>query len=284
MPTRLFSLFAAGLLALTPLHAQTARPVFAYTSLADAEALDVVSRYFTERDYISVLLAQRIPELGERIPRLQQYKMVESLPKLCQFVEKGCQDKEAGLLIYDIESWAATPLEEQNDPVGSINRGAAITRQPGCQAFGVAPSRAYLSRHGDSACAAQMGPDVAYIHWENLDVLVIQAQGMMRPNCYDRFGTRNYERFVGSITRYARGRNPRLKVFAELSFRYASASQMAEVIDRLGGSVTGYYLALPSSMDNCRYCSATELESLLARYRQPRQGALPTTIRNRSQD
>jgi hypothetical protein len=107
---------------------------------------------------------------------------------------------------------------------------------------------------------------------------------MLRPNCYDRFGTRNYGRFVESITRYARERNPHLKVFAELSFRYASANQMAEVIDRLGLSVTGYYLALPSGMDNCRYCSAAELESLLVRYRQPRQNASTTTIRNRPQD
>lgn len=277
MLIRFFSLLAASLFLLTPLHAQNARPVFAYTSLADAEALEVINRYFTDRDYISVLIAQRIPDLGDRIPKLQQYKMVESLSKLGNFADKGCREKEAGMLIYDIESWDATPVDEQSDPVLSINRAADLTRQSGCQAFGTAPSRAYLSGNGDGACTAQMGPAVAHINWEKIDVLVIQAQGMLRQNCYSRFGTRNYERFVGSISRYARNRNPRLKVFAELSFRYSSASQMMEAIDRLEGSVTGYYLALPAGMENCRYCTASELESLLSRYRQARPASSAMT-------
>lgn len=245
-------------------------PFFAFTAMGDREAMVVVNRYFKRGDFLNSKIAERFPGLSKRIGRDNLYRLVATLDDVSSLVDEGCsREGGPGLIVYDIEEWDATPVSEKDSPPKSIANGARLVRSSGCHRYATAPARSYLSTLDDT-CDAKAGNLLADINWSQVDVLIVQAQGLLRKRCFEQFGVSNYGHYVSAVTKFVKQKNPKIRVIAEYSFRHTSPAIMSASIDSLANIVDAFYLAYPAGQfSQCPYCTAGHLESLLARYRRP---------------
>ena len=133
----------------------------------------------------------------------------------------------------------------------------------------MAPGRAHLTGH-TRTCFAGVGHLPRGVQWRDMAVFVIQSQGMLRPNCLNRDpGMVEFTKLVTEMTRMAKQANPQILVFAEVSFNRSPAPQIIQAIDRVRNVVDGIYIAYPNEGNKCEYCNPRDLETVLARYRQP---------------
>lgn len=262
------SLLAAMCFGTSYAAARSEAPVFAFTTTSP-EVLAVVDRYFREDDYVSWGVARNRPKLGRRIGRDHRYKLVPSLVELSDWAGRSCGAEDTpGLVIYDNEEWEETPPVEKVDIAESIRKGARLVKASTCQKYGIAPARAFLS-NTDRACFSAPRGIIHDIAWKEIDVLIIQGQGLLRDKCMRAYDTRNYVAYVSELARVARSANPNIVVFAEVSFNRSSPETIMRAIDTTKDFVDGFYLAYPK-INNCMFCSVDGLERVLSRYRVPR--------------
>jgi hypothetical protein len=148
-------------------------------------------------------------------------------------------------VLYDIEGWEATPLDQRRDPVRAIERFAALADRRGLRLI-VAPHPSLAAVDG-ATCPAGAGEseDDAFLRCGILgaaarvaDVVEIQAQGV-------EGSPEAYRRSVEAGTRQIRAANPDCAVIAGLSIRpgedaetvFAAWSAVRDVVD-------GYYLSI----------------------------------------
>jgi hypothetical protein len=243
------------------------RPWFAFAG-RDAAALDVVNRYFRRGDFLNVNSARNRPELRTRIGHARIFRLSPSLRDVSAWASRPCEVPDsAGLILYDIEGWEATPAAEKGDVSASIEKASTIVRGVRCREFGIAPAREYLT--GDPRqCSIGVGSVPAAVQWRHVKVFVIQAQGLLRKNCVRTGGIEAYTRLVAEQAAIARAGRADVVVLAEVSFNRSAPDVIVRAIQATQGVVDGFYLAYPHG-PNCPYCSPADLEYVLSQFRPP---------------
>jgi hypothetical protein len=148
-------------------------------------------------------------------------------------------------VMYDLERWRASPLEEQQDPATYFRRFAELARAHELRVI-ITPHQSLMSTPG-GVCTANPGePETdAYVRCEiavhaalAADVVETQAQGMQdRPE--------DYRDFVEATAAQARAANPDVRVIAGLSVRReAHEGTLLDAWSAVRGIVDGYYLSI----------------------------------------
>ena len=243
--------------------------MFSMANPSDPGVFPVLETYFQSIDYVSVGVATADPSLAQRVGNAHQYQLPPSLSSVERQTNYGCSTGIPGLIIYDIEHWAATPQSEQNDPTGSIAQGANVVHAAGCGlSYATAPDGQFMGLPPVS-CTPDLSTSIYQgIDWTQVDFLNIQAQRILSDNCGGAQNMANYVNFVTTIANYARVQNPNIIVSSQLSFRYTPPDTMVSAIQDLSGVTDGFYFAYPdNSSIPCNYCSAANLQSVLQAFR-----------------
>jgi hypothetical protein len=119
-------------------------------------------------------------------------------------------------VLYDIEKWPATPLDEQRSPQSYMRRFSALARAHGLLPI-LAPARDLALVPGGS-CAKRGSENLseAYIRCglagadQGAAALVVQSQA-------EEFNVTAFRHFVAAVARQARAGNPRIDVLAQLA-------------------------------------------------------------------
>jgi hypothetical protein len=234
-----------------------------FATVQEREAVtDVLVHYLRPTDYLSAALKRQEPTLAPA----QTYLLASSLVEVERASGNGCRD--ANLVIYDGEHWAATPLDEQMNLPAAIARGSAIAAQTGCHKYGVAPDGVFLGVVPDR-CEYHMARGImANIDWRGIGLFDIQVQALLNNRCGSTNATDNYVNSVTEIARFAKATEQRPLIAAQLSLRDTPPERMIESIGRLRCTVDGFYIAYPSSGPlPCRYCSPSNLAMVLQKIR-----------------
>ncbi len=246
---------------------EAARPWFAFAS-RDEAALGVINRYFRRGDFLNINTARMQPELRDRIGQDRVFRLSASLEDVTEWAGKPCNDRNsASIIFYDIEGWEATPMQEKADLRGSVARAGEIVKSSGCRTYGIAPGRAYLTGH-TRQCEIGVGQLPRGVDWRNVQVFLIQSQGLLAQRCVRRNGVEVYRRFLQDMAGLARAANPQIVVLGEVSFRRSRPDVIVQAIDATKGIVDGYYVAYPVT-EKCPDCTPANLEYVLSRYRTP---------------
>ena len=151
-----------------------------------------------------------------------------------------------GMLLYDLEHWALTPLWEQNNPVQAIAQAAAIAHGAGLR-FGVTPDMkftgwSYLgAKHG---CAFTLSNGVVPgVNWAQVDALTLELQ---RPANFACSPNGNFSQMVSVVTQVAnivRQQNPNIYINAEFSLGEEPPSTIIAAANSIKSIVNGIYVA-----------------------------------------
>lgn len=245
-----------------------------YSAIAPREAPEVVSRFFTARDYARV--DSQPP--GRTVDRAHLYALPTSLrdewagyPGVRHWIREGCGEGTPGLVIYDLEFRSLSPPEEQRDFVGATKRAAEMVESTGCHSFGIAPGATPLFGLDPQTCTYDLEEGLhERMPWSRIDLLDIQAQRLIGDHCVDREGLETYDELIGELGARVRERNPEIKVFAQVSFRDTPPERMVEAIALVSDDIDGIYFSYPSTHATipCDYCSPRNLEVLLTALNQ----------------
>lgn len=223
----------------------------------------VLTRYFTERDYIGFILREASPELRSKIAISHTFAIPGSIDKARQYAAGS----EVGLVMYDIEHWAATPAEEQRDPVAAIASASDAVRAYQGKRFGITPDGQFIGIVAGKCALDESKNILPQVNMTKLDFVQFQAQRLLSDRCVQEGdGVKLYLSLVKANVREAKARNPRILTLAQFSFRYTPPQRMIEMIRALSGVVDGFYLAYPATIlgTRCEYCSPENLEKVLA--------------------
>jgi len=222
----------------------------------------VLARYFTERDYIGSILREASPELRSKIGISHTFAIPGGIDKARQYAAGS----EVGLVLYDIEHWAATPAEEQKDPAAAIARASDAVRAYQGKRFGITPDGQFIGIVAGK-CAVDGSKNILpRIDMTKLDFVQFQAQRLLSDRCVQEGdGVKLYLSLVRAKAGDAKARNPKILTVAQFSFRYTPPERMIEMIRALSGAVDGFYLAYPATIlgTRCEYCSPQNLERVL---------------------
>ena len=223
--------------------------------------------YVRGQDYLSERLATEFPEVGKRVDPAHVYVLPPSLKAVERHIASRCAGG-AGLIVYDGEHWQDTPEDEQADMPGAIARGKTLARGGGCQ-YGVAPDGQFVGLLPKS-CSYDLNDAIhRRVDWSDIALFNVQAQRLLSDSCVAQGGLDSYVRFVGTVAREVRAKSANTKISAQLSFRYTPPQRMLAAIDRLRGSVDGFYIAYPSNVGpSCTYCSPQNLAQVLKGLRE----------------
>jgi len=148
-------------------------------------------------------------------------------------------------VLYDIEKWSATPLNEQRSPQAYMLRFSALAREHGLLPI-LAPARDLALVPG-STCGKQGSENLsqAYVRCglatadTGAAALVVQAQA-------EEFNVPAYRHFVAVVAQQARAGNPRIAVLAQLATaplgQPASLAQLVAAARSVHGLVQGFSL------------------------------------------
>lgn len=147
-------------------------------------------------------------------------------------------------ILYDIEHWSRTPLEEQQTPILSV--GEASRRvHAGSLKYGITPDAPFLIENYEQ------------IQWTEVDFLGMQLQRFSQ-------NTTEFSGHVKNISSYVKAANPSTQVFVQLSFRFTDSAEMIAAIEGARPWVDGYIIAyLPSSTSCLPDCNPQALAEVL---------------------
>ena len=158
----------------------------------------------------------------------------------------GRVPSDVRVVMYDPEAWAATPVDEQADPVASMRAFGHLARSHGYLAV-ITPHPNLATVH-DAACGARPGEALedAFLRCgiegeaaRYADVVEVQAQSLEGDPA-------TYRRFVTAAAAQARAANPGVLVLSGLSTNYASdPSTLYDAWRSVLGTVDGHYLNVP---------------------------------------
>lgn len=148
-------------------------------------------------------------------------------------------------VLYDPEAWAATPLEEQQNPFAAMERFAALGHKLGLKVIitpgltlPAAEAAVCPRREGESDVDAYLRCGIARDAGAVADVVEVQAQTLQGdPDAYLEF--------VKEAAQQARDANPDVAVLAGLRVRSEESVEDAERTWAAAvGTVDGHYLAM----------------------------------------
>lgn len=168
--------------------------------------------------------------------------------------ERFAADVEAGAIpdgvrvaMYDPEGWERTPMDERLDPIGSIQRFAALARSNAYEVMitphanlVTVPGSPHAPKRGESREDAYLRSGIIEAAAASADAVETQAQKMQDdPNAY--------RAFVAQTARVARGANPDVQVLSGLSTHPgypATVEMLTEAWRSVSDVVDGHYLSL----------------------------------------
>jgi hypothetical protein len=157
------------------------------------------------------------------------------------------------------------------DPLGSIASAMQMIHAGGCDQAGILPYGQFwgAAPMATATCQFNLG-DSPYqqVNWAAIDRLDIQGEWLLSDECIGKTSVGDYVRLVSTVAGYVRAKNPKIAVFAQISFRFTPPSTMIQAIQQMSGLVDGFLLAYPLNPANeHKYCTAQNLESGLSAFR-----------------
>ncbi len=220
----------------------------------DLEAIAYVKNAFNENDYLRA-------DIGNG--RSINFVLPASIFQISKHATNYCA-KTKGMVIYDPEHWDATPKEELADLGRSAHDAVSLTRNSGCQSFGIAPDGITIGVQPQT-CIASVSETINKVDWRKIDLVVIQGQRLLSDQCVKCNQTTTYSEFVKNWAIELKRRNPDIKIFSSMSFRHTDAATMDEALMRVRPYIDGLYLAYPKStaQNECKYCTVDQLKAVV---------------------
>jgi hypothetical protein len=170
-----------------------------------------------------------------------------SYARFAEDVAAGSIPGDVRVVMYDPESWEATPLEERVDPLGSIEAFCSLARSQGYFVL-VTPHPNLVSvagsphgpRAGETREVAYLRSGIVEVSAANADAVETQAQTLQRDPAA-------YRAFVAATARLARDVKPDVQVLSGLSTHPgypATPEMMAGAWASVRDVVDGHYLSL----------------------------------------
>jgi hypothetical protein len=106
------------------------------------------------------------------------------------------------------------------------------------------------------------------VNWTAIVRLDIQGEWLLSDECIGKTSAADYVKLVSTVPGYVRAKNPKIAVFAQISFRFTPPSTMIQAMRQMSGLVDGFLLAYSLNPANERkYSAAQNLESVLSAFR-----------------
>jgi Ni,Fe-hydrogenase maturation factor len=182
----------------------------------------------------------------DAFPNEKKIILVQSLDNMTLATNfAGQYNNTDPIIVYDIEHWSRTPLEERVTPVRSIMEGADIVHEAGFK-YGVAPDADYLlDRYKE-------------INWKKIDFVDMQLQRYSQdPETYAA-----YTEQVGS---FIKSKNPQIELFVQISLGRADYQESIKLLQLVSDAVDGIFIVyIPESgLASNRYPSEQVAERTL---------------------
>jgi hypothetical protein len=207
-----------------------------FTFVSDEESMNIIRRHYSHNSsdekpnpYILQSIRALHPFqspaawLFEEFPDRKKMIIVQSLGNMTDSIELGRKFDNVSHIVYDIENWDRTALEERENPVLAISNGSRIAHAAGFK-YGITPDAPFLLNN------------YMKIDWTEVDFLGMQLQ---------RFSgnVTEYSNYAKQISEHVRSQNPEIEIFAQLSFRFTSTNDMIAAIEGSKDFVDGYVVA-----------------------------------------
>lgn len=235
-----------------------------FTFVSDEESMDIIRKHYSynssydEKPSPYVLQSIRALHPSEspsvwlfnEFPDRKKMIIVQSLGNMTDSIELGRKFDNVSHIVYDIENWDRTALQERENPVLAISNGSRIVHAAGFK-YGITPDAPFLLNN------------YMKINWTEVDFLGMQLQ---------RFSDNSteYSNYAKQISEHVRSQNPEIEIFAQLSFRFTGADDMIAAIEGSKDFVDGYIVAyLPDPdgdgiFDSCiTTCTPDDLDQVL---------------------
>src|SRR5262245_54537186 len=170
-----------------------------------------------------------------------------SLARFEADVEARAIARDVRVAMYDAEGWERTPMGERLDPIGSIERFAALARSRGYQVVITphanlvsVPGSPHAPRRAETREEAYLRSGIVEVAAANADAVETQSQKLQND-------PKAYRAFVVDTVRLARDANPDVEMLSGLSTHpgYPATVEMLTVAWRsVRDVVDGHYLSL----------------------------------------
>jgi hypothetical protein len=252
-----------ALVAATVAVANAAAPAFLFDAVADPNVYPVLDKYFRSEDFAGIRMLSADPHLGQILDRSHQVDLADSMARIEADLQLGCGAGSPGTILYQL---TVGPGELAAAP-GAIAGAAGKIRSSGCHLVGILPSAEFWGHTAGCQFKLAASP-YRQVDWTAIDRLDIQGEGMLSDACIGTSSVQEYLQFVSTITAYVRGRNPRIAVYAQLSFRFTPAATMVRAIAAMSSVVDGFLLSYPlnPSLEH-KYSTAQNLQAVLGAFR-----------------
>lgn len=195
-----------------------------FTLANDGETMKVMRQHYsqTDRNHYVMHSIRSLPEplwLYDAFPTHRKMIIVQSLDNITDAINLE-RHHDLNMIIYDIEQWERTPELKHTDPSLLITVGADAVHQAGIR-YGITPD------------ALTLIDNYKKINWSKTDFLGMQLQRFSQD-------VSEYSRLAEEIATFARSKNPNIEIFTQLSFRFADADDMIEVIESVKDNVDGF--------------------------------------------
>lgn len=224
----------------------------------DSDAYTILAQYATPNTNITWPIYHRDPAIESKVAPSQTIFYASSLAQ----VSSGAQTSvKPPWEFYDIEHWSATPLTEQQDPVGSIAKAAQIAHAAG-KKFGVSPDGIYM---GVTRCTFEMSLSIIpQVDWTRIDELNIQGQHLASDNTCSKVGSASFQYMVDQVASYVMSKNPNIRISAQLSMRDSSPARLIAAANAVYGTANVIHISDPDTSYSCVYCTLSDLSAVLA--------------------
>jgi len=213
-----------------------------FTTSMDDDLINLLQKQQTEADDIVIGSETKYFKHFEGNRKVMGGPSLHHLQKAIELADSS--PYKISIIAYDIEHWELTPIDEQNNPVGSISKGASIVHSAGYK-FGIAPDLRYLLDNYQK------------INWKEVDFLVMQMQRKAADTQY-------LASTVESVTKVVRSMNPETEIFVQVALRFTDVEQTMAAIERARYFADGIIIVyIPSGFVPCPNCTLENLETVL---------------------
>lgn len=223
----------------------------------DSDAYSILAQYATSNTYVTWPIYHRDAAIESAMAPSQTIYYGSSLADM----SSGSSTRvKPPWEFYDIEHWSDTPVSEQQDPVGSIEKAAQIVHAAG-KKFGVSPDGIYM---GVTRCTFDMSLSIIpQVDWTQVDELNIQAQHLASDNTCWKVGSASYQSMVQQVASYVKSKNPNIRISAQLSMRDSSPTRIIAAATSVYGIADVIHISDPDTSYSCVYCTVSDLSAVL---------------------
>jgi hypothetical protein len=232
-------LIQVGIINLPSTPASVSGLAFGLAAKADTAYLELVQKYQTNPNDIVANSVQNFAHY----PNASSILFSSSLQGITNIIQTETSNYKIDFVAYDVEHWTNTPIAEQNDPIGSINKGADLVHNAGLK-FAIAPDRQFLLANYKN------------IDWTRIDLVNLQLQTLANDPV-------TYSQYAQSIVSVIKSQNPKTEIFIQVSFTKSNTTQIINAIESVKNIVDGIYIHL-DKVSVCPNCTLSNLEQVLS--------------------